>query len=115
MDSYTFVRPDTIDTWWILSKEDPTTLVEFEVGHSLQVSESCNPNFVIQKDLDDEKRDCDHYYNVGGCDLKVKKLIKLGNWNTNGFYETMLQCPQCGCGSEGAVNLNDLIFNQPLQ
>ena len=28
--------------------------------------------------------------------------------NTNGHLETLLQCPICGCGSEGAANLNDL-------
>ena len=40
--------------------------------------------------------------------MRVKSLIGNGHWNTNGFYETLLQCPECGCGSEGAANLNDL-------
>ena len=38
----------------------------------------------------------------------MKSLIVNGQWNTNGFYETLLQCPECGCGSGGAANLNDL-------
>ena len=69
---------------------------------------------------------------MDACDMKVFDLINNGQWNTYGLFETFLQCPQCGCGSEGAANLNDLyaaeqdgsrnvsdvantIFNEPLQ
>ena len=77
----------------------------FEAGHSIQVSTSCNPNFVL---IGSWAYDCDQIKNIGSCDDEVKFLINLGQWNTNGIYETPLQCPQCGCGSEGAVNLNEL-------
>ena len=101
------------------------------VGYSVQVSESCNPNLIYNNPTS-LQYDCDEIKYHGGCDFSVHWLIKYGQWNTNGVYETFLQCPQCGCGSEGAVNLNDLyaaeqdgsrkvsdvantIFNEPLQ
>ena len=52
--------------------------------------------------------DCDTIDFFDMCDAPVFILLSGGNWNTNGIYETFLQCPQCGCGSEGAANLNDL-------
>ena len=116
------------------SQEDLNSYDYFEAGHSLQVSESCNPNltFVYTFNNDLIQLDCDEIKYHGGCDLPVSRLIKFGQWNTNGIYETFLQCPACGCGSEGAANLNDLytaeqdgyrkvsdvantIFNGPLQ
>ena len=35
-------------------------------------------------------------------------MVGWAYYNTNGHLETWLQCPQCGCGAEGAANLNDL-------
>ena len=51
---------------------------------------------------------CDEIDFWGFCEGSVSSIIHGGNWNKNGIYETFLQCPQCGCGSEGAANLNDL-------
>ena len=82
----------------------------FEAGHSIQVSKSCNPNFIIQGQLVNWLTfDCDEIKSVGFCDYNLANyIIRGGSWNTNGHLETFLQCPQCGCGSEGAANLNDL-------
>ena len=130
MDSYTFVRPDDNLTW-LLPSEYSNSIGSFEAGHSLQVSKSCNPKFVYG-DVQSWHLDCDDLKYRGACDLKVTELIFHGHSNTNGHLETFLQCPQCGCGSEGAANLNDLyaaeqnglrkvsdvastIFNEPLQ
>ena len=130
MDSYTFVRPDDNLNWKIPS-QDSNSFDFFEAGHSLQVSEPCNPNLIYTTFLL-QQLDCDKIEFVGGCNLSVIGLIFHGHWNTNGHLETFLQCPQCGCGSEGATNLNDLyaaeqdgsrkvsdvannIFNEPLQ
>ena len=44
----------------------------------------------------------------GYCDIKVVHLGRYENFNENGTLETLLQCPQCGFGAEGAANLNDL-------
>ena len=120
--------------WQLPSQEDLNSYNYFEAGHSLQVSESCNPNltYVYTSYNDLIQLDCDEIKYHGGCDLSVSRLIKFGQWNTNSIYETFLQCPACGCGSEGAANLNDLytaeqdgyrkvsdvantIFNEPLQ
>lgn len=51
---------------------------------------------------------CDEMASVGYCNIKVEYLVRYGFLNTNGIFETLLQCPQCGCGAEGAANLNDL-------
>ena len=117
MDSYTFVR--TNDTYfdnfpWIIKKmhipedaqEDSDSWIVFDIGRSIQVSNSCNPNFTYFRS---SAEDCDAIKEfVNGCDATVEGLIYNGVWNENGHLETFLQCPQCGCGSEGAVNLNDL-------
>ena len=76
----------------------------FNVGESVQVSSSCNPNFSDFFNY----FDCEEMADRGWCDTKVLYLVSGGSWNTDGLLETPLQCPQCGCGSEGAVNLNDL-------
>ena len=82
------------------------------------VSESCNPNFIhtqyiqhpnfINGNPNYKQYDCDELKDMDACDMKVSDLINYGQWNTNGIFETVLQCPQCGCGSDGAANLNDL-------
>ena len=138
LDSYTFVRPDDNWSWELPSQEDLNSYNFFEAGHSLQVSASCNSNFIYAYTNNNHgtpisiQYDCDEIKYHGGCDLRVTQLIKYGQWNTNGIYETFLQCPACGCGSEGAANLNDVytaeqdgyrkvsdvantIFNGPLQ
>ena len=108
MDSYTFVRPDDNSSWYIRLQEDLNDWETFEAGHSLQVSESCNPNFLFSVFYSSTPLDCDETKFFDMCDYPVFVLIAGGNLNTNGIYETALQCPQCGCGSEGAANLNDL-------
>ena len=94
-------------------QEDSDSWINFEVGHSIQVSESCNPNFILSVQFDSFEGairviDCDVIEEFGLCDIRVQQLILNGVWNTNGHFETFLQCPYCGCGSEGATNLNDL-------
>ena len=44
---------------------------------------------------------------LGICGWKVNELLGAGEWK-DGIYETPLQCPECGCGSGGAANMNDL-------
>ena len=117
----------------IPSQEDSNSNDIFGAGHTLQVSESCNSDFIHDEQFKQfEQLDCEKIKHFGGCGLEVNVLIFLGHWNTHGHLETFLQCPQCGCGSEGAANLNDLyaaeqdgsrkvsdlantIFNEPLQ
>ena len=73
-------------------------------GQSIKVSRSCNPNFKMVQLIS-----CDELATRGGCGFNVMDLVYHGTWNTNGILETNLQCPQCGCGAEGADNLNDLL------
>ena len=108
MDSYTFIRPDDNRDWYIRLQEDLNDVVTFEAGHSIQVSESCNPNFLYSVPYSSDPYDCDRVKHFDMCTFQVNFLIGGGNLNINGIYETALQCPQCGCGSEGAANLDDL-------
>ena len=104
-DSYTFVIPE--NNWSIadIATALHYSYIYFELGQSLEVSRLCNPNFKAQ---DVSEFSCDFLAGWGYCDIKVVHLVRYGNFNENGTLETMLQCPQCGCGAEGAANLNDL-------
>lgn len=82
------------------SADEQEVHIPLEFGQSIQVSGSCNPNFV-----DNNNWSCEAV--TPFCKLPVSTLIYNGSWNTNGIFETLLQCPQCGCGSEGAIDLND--------
>ena len=69
----------------------------------MKVSRLCNPNF---------KRygiySCETIASWKDCNRPVYDYVAYGNINASGFLETYLQCPECGCGPEGAPNLNDL-------
>ena len=45
---------------------------------------------------------------MGWCNQEVEFLVKNGQYH-DGILTTALQCPQCGCGAEGAANLSDLL------
>ena len=79
-------------------------MLVFDVGQSVQVSSSCNPNFTDFFNF----YGCERMAELGWCNIKVSSIVSEGIWNTDGLLETPLQCPECGCGSEGALNLNDL-------
>ena len=96
IDSYIFLIP--VKNWNIHGTSD-----YYELGHSLVVSELCNPNFVDKSGLD-----CEGYAQNKWCGDRVELLIRYGVLNTNGILETIRQCPQCGCGDDGAANLNEL-------
>ena len=99
LDSYTFVRPVDNVYWYQASQDE-----QFEVGHSFHVSKTCNSNVTNPF----WNHNCDDIKEFGGCDIPVISLIYWSQGNTNGHLETFLQCPECGCGSDGAANLNDL-------
>lgn len=82
----------------------------------------CNPNFKIDNDS------CESIPEIWGdlCEADVEFLVyfsydsnfsydspSYGNSNINDTLETVLQCPRsesfpCGCGPEGAADLNEL-------
>jgi len=95
-NSYTFVIPD--DDWWIDSDQDYG-----EMGEELEFSTQCNPDFI-----DTYADDCEEYAISGYCDYSAQEFIEYSSVNEHGILETGLQCPQCGCGSDGAANLNDV-------
>ena len=100
-DSYTFVIPE--NGWGSMALGG-----YLELGQSIEVSRLCNPNFKLRG------QDCDFWAYRNICSLRVSHLIMFGHKNSNGFLETVLQCPQCGCGAEGAANLNDLYVEEQV-
>ena len=73
---------------------------EFDLG---LFSKSCNPEF-----KDTYGRNCAFLAENDGCTLSktaAEELILSRTPNKDSIWETALQCPQCGCGPEGALKL----------
>ena len=97
IDSYIFLIPEK--NWNIYDSWD-----HYEQGQLFVFSELCNPNFVGKDGLN-----CEDYANDGfWCTTRVELLNHYAVMNKNGNLETIRQCPQCGCGEDGAANLNEL-------
>ena len=60
---------------------------------TIPVSSACNPDFV-----DSRSWNCTKNYDEGHCDDNVENLLLNAVKNENG-YETILNCPQCGCNT----------------
>ena len=87
---YTFVIPDNY------SFAPP--------GVTRQYSSRCNADFI---DIDGD--DCNKWEKEGWCNFEASEsFVRYGIKNSEGIWETALQCPQCGCGDGGATNLYDL-------
>ena len=90
-DTYTFVIPDSF-----------VDFVDFLGGVSLEISSQCNADFV-----DSNGDTCASYSafcNAGG---SAEFLLYYGVKDADGVLETGLNCPECGCGADGAENLYD--------
>ena len=110
---YTFVVPE--DNWEISKhvSENRYSMERLKRGQSLTYSKLCNPNFMISG-----VASCEIIANWNFCKASVKGIVLFSykateNSNTNDTLETALQCPRserfpCGCGPEGAADLNDL-------
>ena len=101
MDSYTFAIPE--ENWFIRFPN----ITKLEPGQTLTISGSCNPNFVTgSPEYPFTCKNVEEFEYI--CNWWVTYLVRYGLYNENGHLETILQCPQCGCGAEGAANVNDL-------
>ena len=68
------------------------------------ISTVCDPNFV-----DNIGDDCDYYVRATGgkCQFTPNgNLLKFGVLTAEGF-KTALNCPACGCGENGPINMHD--------
>ena len=101
--SYTFVIPG--DDWYMSAES-----AFVGMGESFQFSTSCNPDW---KDADGD--DCDTWIEEGWCLLNngTQLLASYAVYNEHGILETALNCPECGCDTNGAENLNDVYANDP--
>ena len=100
VSSYTFVIPDS--GWYMYSD-----YAFAELGESLEFSASCNPEFA-----DTDGDDCEWYAENGWCEVSAIDFIEYSVVNEHGIRETGLNCPQCGCGADGAISLNDIFDDQ---
>ena len=69
-------------------------------GVAKDFSSRCNTDF-----LDTDGDNCDDYSNEGWCNWGSEAFIVYSTKNSDGVFETGLQCPQCGCGEDGAASL----------
>ena len=91
---YTFVLPDDFHVYYNN---------EVSGGQALEFSKLCNADFV-----DSDGWNCAEFAENGFCEDSADNMVYYATENADGIWETGLQCPQCGCGDDGAVNLNDL-------
>ena len=109
LNSYTFVILEErfeifgSEGKWFSLFPQPKVL---EPGQSLTFSGSCNPNFELY--YRNMRYSCESVVKSPLLCTTVPMLVAWAIKNTNGHLETYIQCPQCGCGSDGAANLNDL-------
>ena len=96
-NSHTFIIPE--EGWRMYAGN-----VSFAMGESIELSNLCNPNWVDGVESDD----CEYYKKLGMCEDSAEYFVKYGVFNDNGIIETALNCPQCGCDTGGAANLNDI-------
>ena len=74
------------------------------------VSSVCDPNFV-----DRYGDGCDWYERRGECeDLSNDLLLSYGIFTTAEGFKTGLNCPSCGCGKNGPINMNDRVHIRSL-
>ena len=103
----TITTTTTENDWYIfVLPEDFGMAANFEAdeGHAFKFSELCNPDWVASNGYPN----CEQAAFRGFCKDMVIDLVYLASENAEGIWETALQCPQCGCRADGAVNLNDL-------
>ena len=103
-NSYIFAIPEEN---WFFNFPNYTKL---EPGQTLTISGSCNPNYEYPNTGRPEYpwtcKTAEEYKYI--CNWRSNNFIRYGIYNENGHLESFLQCPQCGCGAEGAANINDL-------
>ena len=91
---YEFTLPDDFEMYY---NYDVTG------GQTHKFSELCNADFVSS-----DGHNCAAHAAAGFCEDTAFGMVYYATENADGIWETALQCPQCGCGAGGAVNLNDL-------
>ena len=75
-------------------------------GETLSFSSTCNPDFE-----DKDGTGCYEYARKNYCNAyKTHRIwfVNFASQNEDGIWETGLQCPECGCGANGATDLNSL-------
>ena len=98
--SYTLVIPNEI--YLELKKYDRFAKLS---SRTIEISNSCNPNYITSGR---GKLTCLNVFERGQCDADLLGNLRGGIQNTNGHWETRLHCPECGCGTIGALDLNDI-------
>ena len=96
---YIFVAPDDFE---VIDYDDEAFYIDLG-GQAHKFSKLCNPDWVAS-----DGYNCERTASGGHCSDPVKYIVLYATENADGIWETGLQCPQCGCGEDGAVNLNDL-------
>ena len=79
---------------------------DFKGGTDLRISRLCNPNHVGHASW----HTCAYHKRNEHCDDPYT-IIGTGKFTSDGYLETLLSCPQCGCGANGARDINDFEYH----
>ena len=64
-------------------------------SNTIEISTLCNPNYTTRKELT-----CAEIFRSGQCETSnLLQKLRGASQNTNGHWETRLNCPECGCGT----------------
>ena len=107
---YTFTLNSGTESW--ITENWPDTPIgkalenhPYWHGYVMKVSNSCNYDF-----MDWWGQNCTFYEEWGLCDSNdVTNFVLPAKKNTDGLWETGLNCPECGCEFDGDQKyLNDI-------
>ena len=51
---------------------------------------------------------CGEIFGRGQCEFNLKQHLRGASQNSMGLWETRLNCPECGCGKDDALDLNEI-------
>ena len=84
-------------------------------NNTIEVSKLCNPNFITEY----SEISCGEIFRQGQCEFNLMEHLREARqyWRRYGktVWETRLNCPECGCGKNGAPDLNEIAEEEGWQ
>ena len=83
---------------------------DFKWGTEMEFSLKCNPDFIASEIAFSPGATCETFGKYCKSFEHDFHLLQATR-NSNGIWETLLQCPQCGCGEDGAAKLVNPMYD----
>ena len=105
--SYSFVIPD--EKYDFIKENFSLHQIGNIPNNTIEVSKLCNPNFITEY----SEISCGEIFRRGECEFSLMEHLREARqyWRRYGgktVWETRLNCPECGCGTNGAPDLNEI-------